>query len=1184
MIPMTRRFIIAGVIAAFLAFMDTALVAAPTISGTTIRPAVPTNNDSVTVTTNVQPSAGTTIVQVQLTYGTGAGTTGTVFRETMNATQTATSWTGTGALNPWTVTAVRAAGDVKQKFGNANHTLPIVLTNCATNGTTQVTCASTAALWPGMSINGTNISGGTTISLISNATTFTLSTPATGSGTALSLTAAGVTLTNATTTTGSPNVSCNSTTGLLAGMGLTGTGIAPNPSVASITDATNFVLSANANAGATGLTLTGSECGLEFSNGTANYTDTMVATTNAIDTGSATAGYVEFYVRTSDFVSNNGWTMQILSSDGTTWNTRASESYAANTISLTNCTLNATTTVTCASTTGLAAGMTVQGATLRLTNCGTTNATPTVTCANTTGLVVGMYLTGNGIPNAARVTSIVPNTSFTMSANASATGTVSLLANYLNANTTISSITNGITFVLNAAPVYAGGGLVLDATTINHGYALKHYDLTAADRSSNMKLRFQFSGYLPINPARIPLCNIDDVIVVITASVAPNVITMFDDGAHSDGAAGDGVFGATIPAFPAGTTVPYSISATDSLGGTAASGSASYTVVTAAPSLAVTSSLPLSASGNAGGLFTPSSITYTISNNGTGSVNWTASKTANWLTLSASGGILAAGASTSVTTTINTNANSLAGGSYSDTLTFTNTSNGTGNTTRGVSLAVYSIPPAPVLPAVAPFARGTTETITWAAVAGATSYTLQISSTASFAAVLSAQTVTNPSGSFIHLTEGVTYYYRVLATNLAGSSTYSNVVAVTPDATAPSVAITSPASNISTAIANITIAGTSSDSLSGVASVKVNNVPATTSNGFATWTATVPLGFGSNGITATATDNAGNFTTTAPVVVTLTTAQIYNPLYIPDTMTGTTFNLTLDQGAKQYFTGAATQTYGYNKALFWGPTLIMKKGDFVQVNLKNNLIDTTTTHWHGFHIPSIMDGGPHQTIPAGTTWSPSFYVKNNAATYWYHPHLHFTTQQQVTMGAGGLIIVQDDEEAALPLPRTYGVDDIPLVLTSRRFQNAPGGGPANQFATNGAFGDFMLVNGTMNPKVNLPAQIVRLRILDGEVARNHNLGFSDNRTFYVIATDGGLLNAPVPVTRMVMGSAERYEILVDLRDLAPGSSLDLMTYNSNQPTGYSGGKGDDWCERKLAEQYRFRRSAHQCCGGDGQSH
>ena len=45
---------------------------------------------------------------------------------------------------------------------------------------------------------------------------------------------------------------------------------------------------------------------------------------------------------------------------------------------------------------------------------------------------------------------------------------------------------------------------------------------------------------------------------------------------------------------------------------------------------------------------------------------------------------------------------------------------------------------------------------------------------------------------------------------------------------------------------------------------------------------------------------------------------------------------------------------------------MMRKGDFVQINLTNNLPATTTTHWHGFHIPAIMDGGPHEDIPAGT--------------------------------------------------------------------------------------------------------------------------------------------------------------------------------------------------------------------------
>src|SRR5205823_951477 len=143
----------------------------------------------------------------------------------------------------------------------------------------------------------------------------------------------------------------------------------------------------------------------------------------------------------------------------------------------------------------------------------------------------------------------------------------------------------------------------------------------------------------------------------------------------------------------------------------------------------------------------------------------------------------------------------------------------------------------------------------------------------------------------LNLTNGVTYYYRVLATNTAGASSYSSVVSTTQDTTSPSVAITSPASGTSITASSIAVSGTSSDTVSGVAKVTVNNITAITSDNFATWTASVPLGFGTNGITATATDRAGNFTTTAPRTVTVTAAQTYNPLYIPDTMTGTTFNL-----------------------------------------------------------------------------------------------------------------------------------------------------------------------------------------------------------------------------------------------------------------------------------------------------
>jgi bilirubin oxidase len=277
-------------------------------------------------------------------------------------------------------------------------------------------------------------------------------------------------------------------------------------------------------------------------------------------------------------------------------------------------------------------------------------------------------------------------------------------------------------------------------------------------------------------------------------------------------------------------------------------------------------------------------------------------------------------------------------------------------------------------------------------------------------------------------------------------------------------------------------------------------------------------------------------------------SSAHNPLWIPDSLSGTSFHLTLGASTKQLMSGAATKTYGYNGASFWGPTLILNKGDLVHVDVTNALTEETTTHWHGLHVPADADGNPHQPIAAGATWSPSFEVKNEAATFWYHPHVHMMTQEQLTYGAGGFIIVRDAQEAALALPRTYGVDDVPLVLTSRRFSSG------NQFDLTTAYGDYLLANGTLHAKVDLPAQVVRLRVLNGEIERAYDLGFDDGRTFYVIGNDGGLLNAPVPVTRVKLYTGERLELLVDLSKDAVGKSVTLRSFNGGQTFGFPGGE------------------------------
>jgi hypothetical protein len=110
-----------------------------------------------------------------------------------------------------------------------------------------------------------------------------------------------------------------------------------------------------------------------------------------------------------------------------------------------------------------------------------------------------------------------------------------------------------------------------------------------------------------------------------------------------------------------------------------------------APSTGVLTLSPadgLTSSGNQGGPFNPSSKVYTLQNTGGATINWTTSKTQPWINLSATSGFLSPGATATITLSINSNANSLISGTYYDTVNFTNTTNGSGNTTRGVTLHV----------------------------------------------------------------------------------------------------------------------------------------------------------------------------------------------------------------------------------------------------------------------------------------------------------------------------------------------------------------------------------------------------------------------------------------------------------------------------------------------------------------
>ena len=79
--------------------------------------------------------------------------------------------------------------------------------------------------------------------------------------------------------------------------------------------------------------------------------------------------------------------------------------------------------------------------------------------------------------------------------------------------------------------------------------------------------------------------------------------------------------------------------------------------------------------------------------------------------------------------------------------------------------------------------------------------------------------------------------------------------------------------------------------------------------------------------------------------------------------------------------------------------------------------------------------------------------------------------------------------------------------------------------------------------------MVRFRILNAYNNRFYNLGFSDNRTFYQVASDGGLLEAPVPLKRMVVAPSERVEIVVDFGS-DENKSVQLKSYASELGATY----------------------------------
>jgi bilirubin oxidase len=282
------------------------------------------------------------------------------------------------------------------------------------------------------------------------------------------------------------------------------------------------------------------------------------------------------------------------------------------------------------------------------------------------------------------------------------------------------------------------------------------------------------------------------------------------------------------------------------------------------------------------------------------------------------------------------------------------------------------------------------------------------------------------------------------------------------------------------------------------------------------------------------------------LILGITASALYaqNPMIVPPALDGGTYQLTLQTGTHEFYPGITSNTMGVNGSLL-GPTLIMEAGENVDVTFDNQLGETTTIHWHGMHVSAENDGGPHTVIHPGTTWNPQFTILDKAATYWYHPHLHEKTNEHVLKGIAGFVIVQDSEEAALDLPRTYGVDDIPVALQTKAIN------PLGQIEIETEMDTSVLANGTTNAYLDLPAQIVRLRLLNGASQRAFNISLSNGASFYQIGSDGGLLTIPVTLNELLIAPGERVEILLDLNGMS-GQNFSVLSAASNIPNNIHG--------------------------------
>ena len=197
----------------------------------------------------------------------------------------------------------------------------------------------------------------------------------------------------------------------------------------------------------------------------------------------------------------------------------------------------------------------------------------------------------------------------------------------------------------------------------------------------------------------------------------------------------------------------------------------------------------------------------------------------------------------------------------------------------------------------------------------------------------------------------------------------------------------------------------------------------------------------------------------------------------------------------------------------------------------NKLDDCTNVHTHGFHVsPKDNSDNIFLHIGPGETFDYEYHIPANhpPGIYWYHPHCHGNTAAQTTAGLTGAIIIQGGLDN---VDGIAGLTDRILYVQGSQYD---GNGNMVPFEQQSAGTRLHTINGQYQPTISIqPGETQRWRIANA-CSDDFLLLQLQGHTLHEIAKDGNTCKQVVPVGQILLGPAERVEVLVQASE-TPGS-------------------------------------------------